>query len=65
MKYVINNIQKINLTENDVLLFRYDDKYNLESIKNFAYAVKKQLTNKFLFVPISWDIKKITEDESV
>lgn len=65
IKYIIDNIQTINLKENEVLLFKYDEtKYNRETVVNFADFIKNQIAQKVLFVPISWDIKKISEYKS-
>lgn len=65
VKCIVDNIKRINLKENDILLFRYDDtKYGCDTVANFADFIKEVITQRLIFVPISWDIKKIREDKS-
>lgn len=63
IKYIIDNIQKVNLQDNDTLIFRYnDEKYSLEAVSRFAQIISEQVTKKAIFVPKEWDMVKTCEN---
>ena len=62
IKYIIDNIQTINLKENDFLLFRYNPiKYKPKYISDFAEIISKNTTNKIVFIPSDIEMKKVSE----
>lgn len=62
IKCIIDNIQTINLNENEFLLFRYDPKKNSAvDVSTFAKFISKNVTNKIVFVPTDFEMKKVIE----
>jgi len=64
IKYIIDNIQTVNLKENEFLLFRYDQiKYRLQYIAELAEIISKNITGKIVFIPNDLQMKKVSEVE--
>ena len=64
IKYIIDNIQTINLKENEFLLFRYDQiKYRPQYIAELAEIISKNITGKIVFIPNDLEMKKVSEVE--
>ena len=59
IKYIIDNIQTINLKENEFLLFRYDQiKYRPQYIAELAKMISNDITGKIVFIPNDLEMKK-------
>jgi len=64
IKYIIDNIQTVNLKENEFLLFRYDQiKYRPQYIAELAKIISKDITGKIVFIPNDLEMKKVSEVE--
>jgi len=64
IKYIIDNIQTVNLKENEFLLFRYDQiKYRPQYIAELAEIISKNITGKIVFIPNDLQMKKVSEVE--
>ena len=64
IKYIIDNIQIVNLKENEFLLFRYDQiKYRPQYIAELAEIISKNITGKIVFIPNDLEMKKVSEVE--
>jgi len=64
IKYIIDNIQTVNLKENEFLLFRYDQiKYRPQYIAELAEIINKNITGKIVFIPNDLEMKKVSEAE--
>lgn len=64
IKLVIENISKVNLGENDILVFKYDNsKYSVKTINDFANHIRNSITNKFVFIPRSFETFKVNESD--
>jgi len=64
IKYIIDNIQTVNLKENEFLLFRYDQiKYRPQYIAELAEIISKNITGKIVFIPNDLEMKKVSEVE--
>jgi len=64
IKYIIDNIQIVNLKENEFLLFRYDQiKYRPQYIAELAEIISKNITGKIVFIPNDLQMKKVSEVE--
>ena len=67
IKYIIDNIQIVNLKENEFLLFRYDQiKYRPQYIAELAEIISKNITGKIVtgkivFIPNDLEMKKVSE----
>jgi len=66
IKYVIDNIQKVNLDEGEFLVFQYDkEKYRFQDIAEMAEYIKKGLTTKVIFLPSDFKMKKVKDRTEV
>jgi len=64
IKYIIDNIQTVNLKENEFLLFRYDQiKYRPQYIAELAEMIRNDITGKIVFIPNDLEMKKVSEVE--
>jgi len=64
IKYIIDNIQILNLKENEFLLFIYDQiKYRPQYIAELAEIISKNITGKIVFIPNDLQMKKVSEVE--
>ena len=64
IKYIIDNIQTVNLKENEFLLFRYDQiKYRPQYIAELAEMIRNDSTGKIVFIPNDLEMKKVSEVE--
>lgn len=61
-KYIIDNIQKFNLAENECLVFKYNsNSVKPNAIAQFAEHISNTISNKILFVPDDMQVFKVTE----
>ena len=58
-KYIIHNIQKFNLEDNECLVFKYDKKQiKVSEIANFADYIRDNISNKIIFIPKEMEVSK-------
>lgn len=61
LKYIIDNIQIVNLKENEFLLFRYNKNTDYKTMSEFANYINRFLSKKAIFVPTEFEVKKIIQ----
>jgi len=62
IKYILNNIQTINLKENEFLLFRFDtNKWKPKDLADFSQQISENITSKIIFIPSDLEMKKVIE----
>jgi hypothetical protein len=65
VKYIMFNLQKVNLAKDDVLLFRFStDKWKPESIQQFSEWIRENVTQKFVFIPKDFEAVKVSEGDT-
>lgn len=63
-KYIIDNIQKFNLSSNEFLVIRYNKKdCRPVDIANFAEQVRNNVSSRILFVPTDWHMFKVCDND--
>ena len=60
-KYIIDNIQKINLQEDDILVFKFNNKMTHEALKRYAEYIKQNVSNKIIFILKNTELVKVTD----
>ena len=60
-KCIIDNIQKINLQEDDVLVFKFDNQMTHEALERYAEYIKQNVSNKIIFIPKDTELVKVSD----
>ena len=59
IKYIIDNIQTLNLKEDDILVFKVNiKKVGIREANMFLTYVKGSISNKLLLIPVGSDLSK-------
>ena len=59
-KYIIENIQKFKLDEDETLFIRFDHNiWGIESINSFRKYIQEKLKCKVMFIPKEFEVRKI------